>query len=122
MKELVAAFDLDSREMHREQFITLCEGQELCGFIRTWDHGTFSEMCTLGVVESKRKLGIAHHLVEAILEVSVHPVYIVTIMPAFFTEYGFTFCDEYPAPILQKLQYCVNDLPVEETYVVMRKN
>jgi N-acetylglutamate synthase-like GNAT family acetyltransferase len=122
----VAEFELDNREMHREQFLTLCEAQEadsyrLCGFIRTWDHGTFSEMCTLGVLETQRGRGIAHQLVEAILEVSVHPVFIVTIMPAFFEKYGFSYCSEYPPAINDKLKYCVDDLPVEETYVVMRR-
>jgi N-acetylglutamate synthase-like GNAT family acetyltransferase len=118
----VATFELDNREMKREQFITMCEGEELCGFIRTWDHGTFSEMCTLGVVESKRGLGVAHNLVQAILDISVHPVFIVTIMPDFFLDYGFTFCNDFPAAISAKLKYCVQDLPVDETYVVMRRN
>jgi len=122
VKKLVQEFELDNRQMKAEQFITLCEDSLLCGFIRTWDHGTFSEMCTLGVIENKRGYGIAHSLVSSILDKSIHPVYIVTIMPSFFAEYGFTFCSEYPEAINEKLKYCISDLPVEEKYVVMKKN
>ena len=51
---------------------------------------------------------------------SSKPLFLVCIIPEFFTPFGFEIVPEYPEAMQEKLNYCTSELVVPETYVVMK--
>jgi hypothetical protein len=77
-------------------------------------------MCSLGIITKERNKGIAKLLVQHLIDVSTQPLYLVCIIPEFFTPFNFKIVTEYPPELQNKLEYCIHDLVVEEEYVVMK--
>lgn len=122
VKKLIHTFELDNRELTRAEFLVEQNGPELLGFGRIREYKGFSELCSLGVIEHQRLKGIGKKLCQALIKKNKQPLYVVCIIPEYFSSLGFTICSEYPAEIKNKLDYCIGSLPVEETYVVMKLN
>ncbi len=118
--EYIHQFELDNRDLKREQFLVAKEEEELLGFGRIRRHKGCDEFCSLGVIESKRRIGIATALIQARLNISTQPVFLVCIIPEFFEPMGFKAVDEYPPEMQDKLDYCTSELIVPEDYVVMK--
>ncbi|MDF2449180.1 MAG: hypothetical protein K0R26_1684 [Bacteroidota bacterium] len=102
------------------QFLVAKEGDEIVGFGRIRKHYGCDEFCSLGVIEKKRFNGIAKALVEARVKIATQPIYLVCIIPEYFSKLGFQTVDQYPPEIADKLNYCSSELMVPETYVVMK--
>jgi len=113
-------FELDDRSLNRQQFIAAFRGNELVGFGRLRDHSDCTELCTLGVITQYRRQGIGKAIVAELVRISPSNLFLVCIIPEFFTPFGFAIVNEYPAPLLNKLNYCTSELVVPETYVVMK--
>ena len=77
-------------------------------------------MCSLGLLTKERNKGIAKLLVQHLIDVSTQPLYLVCIIPEFFTPFNFKIVNEYPPELQNKLEYCIHNLVVEEEYVVMK--
>lgn len=120
IKQIIDEFKLDNRDLQYGQFLVAKEGLELLGFGRIRRHKGCDEFCSLGVIETKRFNGIAKALVEACIEISTQPIYLVCIIPEYFKKRDFTIVTEYPLEIADKLNYCVSELTVPENYVVMK--
>lgn len=120
VKKFIHLFELDNRELAQTEFLVEQNGQELLGFGRIREYKGFSELCSLGVIEDQRLKGIGKKLCRALIKKTNQPLYLVCIIPEYFSSFGFTICKEYPAEIKNKLDYCIGSLPVEETYVVMK--
>lgn len=116
---LIAEFELDSRDLKKEQFIIALHNDELLGFGRLREHIDCSELCSLGVVASYRKQGIGKAIVNKLIENSQKKIYLVCIIPDFFEPFGFLKVEKYPPSIIAKIEYCTSDLKVPETYVAM---
>lgn len=121
VKQFIANFDLDNRDLKAEQFLVATIGSELAGFGRIREHALCSEMCSLGVIEKYRGIGVAKALTKALSDKTQKPLYLVCILPDFFTEFGFDICTTYPPELADKLHYCISELVVEEPYVVMKR-
>ncbi len=119
IQQSVKELELDDRNMAAEQFLIAKKGTELLGYIRIRHYEGFSELSTLGVPAPHRLKGIAASLVNSFVERSSSRLYLVCIIPDFFSKLGFEICSDYPTELQQKLNYCRGSLPVEETYVVM---
>lgn len=119
VKRYIANFDLDNRDLQLEQFIVAKQKNKLLGFGRIRKHKGCDEFCSLGVIEKARHKGIAKLLIEARINMATQPIYLVTIMPEFFKQLGFKSVTSYPPEMQNKLDYCMNELSVPETYVVM---
>lgn len=117
--QLIAALELDDRELHSTQFIAATSSGVLCGFGRIRNYKTCSELCSLGVIEPQRHKGIGRLLVKNLVTKATQPLYLVCIIPGFFEPLGFRIIHEYPAEIRDKLEYCREALSVPEEYVVM---
>lgn len=120
VKKFIRTFELDNRELKQTEFLVEQKGPELLGFGRIREYNGFSELCSLGVIEHQRLKGIGKKLCQALIKKTNQPLYLVCIIPEYFSSFGFTICNEYPAEIKNKLDYCIGSLPVEETYVVMK--
>ncbi len=122
VKKFINEFALDNTNLKREQFLLAKFNNELVGFVRQKNYSGCSELCSLGVIESYRLKGVGSKLVKAIIHQCKNPLYLVAIIPKFFTPFGFNEIADYPNEILNKLQYCQNSLGVPEPYVVMKLN
>lgn len=122
VKKHIHTFELDNRELKASEFLIEQNGSELLGFGRIREYAGFSELCSLGVMENKRSKGVGKKLCQALIAKSTQPLYLVCIIPDYFSALGFSICKDYPAAIQNKLEYCTGSLPVEETYVVMKLN
>ena len=117
---LIQEFELDNRELKKEQFCAAFRQHQLLGFGRLWQHSDCFELCSLGVVPSHRNTGIGKAITAKLIEQQQRPIYLTCIIPHFFTPFGFKEVSMYPPSIQEKLDYCRQSLPVEETYVAMR--
>jgi N-acetylglutamate synthase-like GNAT family acetyltransferase len=117
---LIHQFELDDRELKKEQFLVAKQDNELIGFGRIRARENCSELCSLGVIETNRLQGIGKDLVRALINTSHQPLYLVCIIPVFFERFGFKVVSRYPKEMQEKLDYCSSELAVPEAYVVMK--
>ncbi|HEX8516387.1 MAG TPA: GNAT family N-acetyltransferase [Bacteroidia bacterium] len=119
IKSHIAEYALDDRELMRGQFSAAFRNKELVGFGRLRQHPECTELCSLGVITSLRRKGIGKAIVRDLLQRTADDIYLVCIIPAFFTPFNFRITPDYPASISGKLHYCTKALAVPEEYVVM---
>jgi N-acetylglutamate synthase-like GNAT family acetyltransferase len=117
--EYIHEFELDNRELKREQFIVAFRHDELVGFGRLRAHADCLELCSLGVVTPHRKQGIGKAIVTELIKKSSKNIYLVCIIPEYFEPFGFKNVSNYPSAIQDKIDYCTNELIVPERYVAM---
>lgn len=115
----IREFELDNRELKKEEFCIASAKGQLLGFGRLRQHTDCIELCSLGVIESHRHQGIGTAITKELIKKAKGSIYLVCIIPEFFTPLGFQVVHEFPASIQQKLDYCTASLPVPETYVAM---
>ena len=116
----ISEFELDNRDLKKEQFIIADGDGELLGFGRLREHDDCFELCSLGVVTPYRRQGIGKAIVSRLIENSSINIYLVCIIPDFFIPFGFQIVSEYPDSIQNKMEYCANELIVQEKYVAMK--
>jgi N-acetylglutamate synthase-like GNAT family acetyltransferase len=118
--KFIHEFELDDRILLQHQFIVAFRNEELVGFGRLREHPDCIELCSLGVITEHRRQGIGKAIVAELLRKAPANLFLVCIIPEFFSPFGFRIVNEYPAPIKNKLEYCTHELIVPETYVVMQ--
>lgn len=121
IKKLIAAFCLDDNDLRAEQFLVAKFEEKIVGFGRLRQYPACTELCSLGVIEDLRLKGIGRQLTLALSKKATLPLYLVAIIPDFFTKLGFTETTDFPPEIGVKLKYCIESLSVPETYVVMKR-
>jgi N-acetylglutamate synthase-like GNAT family acetyltransferase len=121
VKKLIQEFELDDRQLRQDEFLVMTKNNELIGFGRVREHEGLSEMCSTGITPPFRNKGYGVRLLKALEQKAKQPVYLVCVIPLYFEKLGFEICHHYPAQMEDKLNYCINGLPVNETYVVMKK-
>jgi N-acetylglutamate synthase-like GNAT family acetyltransferase len=119
IRNFIAEFELDDRSLQPEEFTAAFRGDELVGFGRLRSHPGCTELCSLGVVTQHRRKGIGKAIVKELIRRSPGDLYLVCIIPEFFTPFGFSITGNHPSPIADKLNYCASELVVPETYVAM---
>jgi N-acetylglutamate synthase-like GNAT family acetyltransferase len=120
IRSYIHAFELDDRSLKKEEFCAAFVHEELRGFGRLRKHPDCTELCSLGVVTPHRNKGIGKAITAELIRKEPHTaIYVVCIIPHFFTPFGFKEVTTYPASIKEKLDYCTHSLPVPESYVAM---
>jgi N-acetylglutamate synthase-like GNAT family acetyltransferase len=112
-------FELDNRDLKKEQFIIALRDNSLVGFGRLREHVDCMELCSLGVITNYRLQGLGKAITAKLIENSSKDIYLVCIIPDFFTPLGFEKVNHYPPSIHDKIHYCTQKLIVPETYVAM---
>lgn len=115
----ITEFELDNRDLKKEQFIVALRNTELVGFGRLREHTDCLELCSLGVITSYRRQGIGKAIVAKLIENFSKNIYLVCIIPDFFIPFGFHKVETFPISIQNKIEYCTSELVVPETYVAM---
>lgn len=125
---LINEFELDNRDLKKEQFTVAIHEGELVGFGRLREHADCYELCSLGVIPSFRKKGIGKAIVNRLIEPDSYRgsknIYLVCIIPEYFKPFGFQSVKKCPASVKDKIEYCTSELKVPEKYLamVMQKN
>lgn len=117
--EFIKEFELDNRDLKKQQFILAADGDQVLGFGRMRKHKDCEELCSLGVVASHRMNGIGKAIVQELIKSSTDAVFLVCIIPDFFIPLGFCVTEKYPASVRDKINYCTQELVVPESYVAM---
>ena len=120
VKKYVEKFWLDNENMTKEQFKVLLSDNELAAFGRLKTHKDAIELCTVGVVEEYRDRKLGKALAHDFIAGAKQDIYLVTVIPTFFSKMGFKEVKEYPDSIREKADRCGNKYHVDETYVVMK--
>lgn len=115
----ITEFELDNRDLKKEQFIAALRDSELVGFGRLREHTDCLELCSLGVVTLYRRQGIGRAIVAKLIENFSKNIYLVCIIPDFFIPFGFQKVKTFPISIQNKIEYCTSELVVPESYVAM---
>jgi len=92
---------LDESDLHYSSEVLkdfyLCEEDgQIVGTVRLEEHQDFVFLTSLGVLPAHRHQGIATSLLINVLANLTKPVYLYTVIPDFFTKYGFTETTIYP--------------------------
>lgn len=115
-------FELDDRQLLQDQFIGAFLNNELVGFGRLRKHSDCTELCSLGVITPLRRKGIGKAIVAELIKRASERLYLVCIIPDFFTSFNFKITNDYPASIQNKFDYCTEQLVVPEKYVIMESD
>jgi len=122
IKNYIQQFELDNRELNQNQFLIAISQNTIIGFGRIREYHNCSELCSLGVIEPERFKGIGKALSKALIAKATQKLYLVCIIPDYFTKLGFEICYNYPPELENKIDYCTSMLVVKETYVAMQYN
>jgi N-acetylglutamate synthase-like GNAT family acetyltransferase len=119
IREYIHEFELDNRDLQAAQFIAAFRSGELAGFGRLRKHPDCTELCSLGVITPLRRRGIGRAIVTELIKHASSDIYLACIIPDFFISFGFQVTEKFPSSILNKLNYCSEELIVPEKYVAM---
>jgi N-acetylglutamate synthase-like GNAT family acetyltransferase len=120
VKKYARQFNLDDENMGIKEFKVLLHDNKLAAFGRLKVHKDATELCTLGVVEEFRGKKLGETFVRDFIANAKQDIYVVTVIPAFFSKMGFKEVKEYPASIKEKTEMCGTKHHVDETYVAMK--
>lgn len=120
IKKYIRDFELDNRVLEIEQFLVAKQDNNIVGFGRIREYKGSSELCSLGVIEPERNRGIGKELTKKLIQKAKQDLFLVCIIPDFFSPFGFKEVFQYPEELSDKLHYCTSELVVPETYVVMK--
>ena len=112
VKNHLKKFVLDSSEADKGQFKVLLYNDKLAAFGRLKQRNDGIELCSIGVVEEYRGKKLGETIVKDILATAKTDVYLVTVIPAFFSKLGFNETKEYPASLQNKREnFCEHHHP-----------
>ncbi|MEO6302407.1 MAG: GNAT family N-acetyltransferase [Bacteroidia bacterium] len=120
IKNYISEFELDDRDLKKEQFMIAKSAEEILAFCRIRKHNGCDEMCSLGVINAERGKGYAKLLLQELIKTSTQPLYLACIIPEMFIPLGFKTVSDYPPELEDKLNYCTSELVVPEEYVIMK--
>ena len=107
VRQFTRDFDLDSEGLKKEQFIIAKSNNRVIGFGREKKHQHFNEISTLGVVHAFRNQGIGKSIVTVLIKRIKHKtIYVVTIIPDYFCQFGFKTINELPDSLKAKSEFC----------------
>lgn len=100
-------FDLDSNDMKHEQFLVAEDNKNIVGFGRLFHHPDTTELGTIGVVEEYRGKGVAKLIIAELLAKTKGDVYLTTLIPGFFKQFGFVpELSSPPNSMIRKAEWC----------------
>jgi N-acetylglutamate synthase-like GNAT family acetyltransferase len=102
------ALDLDLSEAKCGQFLVASKGGAILGFGRLRRYTDCVELATLGVVKTEQQKGIGSALVKALLKKSGSEVYLTTVIPDYFSRFGFVKTGNFPEVLNKKMDFCAS--------------
>ena len=102
----IKEYKLDDTCMYANQFIVCREGETLLGFGRIKKHKDCDELSSLGVLPECRKKGIGKIVVNELIKRATQKLFLVTVIPDYFSKLGFEKTTQFPAVITAKQHDC----------------
>ncbi len=118
---LAEDINLDRRAMRPGEFMVCKRDGMMLGIGRIRQHPDCKELCTLGVVEAYRGLGIGTALVRHLLEGVKEPVYVVTDVPGYFKRLGFEPNDTNLFSLNEKRRICLSELSCSDPVIMIKE-
>lgn len=115
------SLDLDCTGLAYGQFRVVRDRGEVIGFGRVKQHEGFNELATVGVIPEQQGRGIGSSIIHSLLEKAGGEVYVVTVIPGFFSRFGFGAVKDFPAVFLSKCEFCHSFGFKEGEVFVMKK-
>jgi N-acetylglutamate synthase-like GNAT family acetyltransferase len=115
----ICELELDNRDLKQQEFIAAFFHDQLVGFGRLRQHTDCVELCSLGIIPDHQGKGIGKAIVSHLINSINQTIYLVCIIPEFFSQFGFKEVEKFPGSIENKINYCTKELIVPETYVAM---
>lgn len=111
IKPYIDEYGLDNENLDYKQFYVaeaVSTQNNLAGFGRIKQYGEIYELASVGVVEEYRGNGIGKKIVEKLISaIPSNEVWITTIIPEFFEQFGFVEDENIPDEIILKcLRVC----------------
>jgi len=104
--DLAKKLELDYSGMEADDFLVAEEKGKIVGICALKKHKDCLELCSLGVDENYRKLGLGKKLVFGVLKKAKGEVYLATIIPEFFEKFGFEKSPQIPLSMVKKSDWC----------------
>jgi N-acetylglutamate synthase-like GNAT family acetyltransferase len=120
IKHLVEELWLDNENMQPEQFGILSDNGKVIAFGRLREYADTTELCSIGVVKEFQHRKFGTEIVNYLLHQAKRDVYVVTVVPDFFTKLSFKPVEKPPTPIQWKLQRCNTEFYVGTPYFAMK--
>ena len=108
---LAKTHNLDYAGMEADGFWVADEDGRVRGICGLKRHRECWELCALGVEEAWRGRGWGGKLVRAVLRKVPAELYLATVIPGFFTHFGFKKTDVVPASMVKKAEWCAGCTP-----------
>lgn len=103
---LANSFDLDVEDISWKQFLIAEKENHVIGFGRLRKYSECTEVATVGVIEPERHKGIGTSLVKELIRMGPEEVYVVCVIPYFFSHVGFHAVKQYPSVLQKKVDFC----------------
>jgi len=105
IKPYIEEYGLDDEDLDNRQLYIAEINCELAGFGRFKCYGKVYELATIGVLENYRGNGIGRKIVEKLMSAAPSKeIWITTIIPEYFEQFGFIEDDNIPDEILLKCE------------------
>ena|ERR1051326_9076356 len=121
IREKAKQLDLDCSEMRYDDFVVACKANAIAGFGRIKKYSDCMEISTLGVVLSEQKKGIGSMLMKKLLDKLQQDVFVVCVIPEYFSRFGFMETKIFPEVLKKKCEFCHSFGYDEEKVFVMKK-
>ena len=106
IQHLIEEYKLDDNDLSIDQFIVCKVEQKLLAFGRIKKHSDFDELSSLGVLTTYRNKGIGKIMVHELIKLITKNIFIVTVIPDYFTKLGFEKISQYPESMIAKQNDC----------------
>ncbi len=104
---LALDMDLDSNDTFFDQFIVVEDNEQIVGFGRLIMRENALELGTIGVIEAYRGKGVGKLIVEHLINDVKQDLYITTLIPKFFEQFGFVALETSPpSSMIRKKEWC----------------
>lgn len=98
---------LDYPGMENDLFFVAEERGKIIGILGLKDYGEFVEVLSVGVLEEYQGTGLGKKLVdEALKSVKKRVVYLLTVIPGFYEQFGFRKVEQYPEALKKDAAWC----------------
>lgn len=98
---------LDYPGMEKDHFFVAEERGKIIGILGLKDHGEFVEVLSVGVLEEYQGTRLGKKLVdEALKSVKKRVVYLLTVIPGFYEQFGFRIVEQYPEALKKDAAWC----------------
>ena len=100
------ALDLDGQDANTDQFVVARNENKIVGFGRIKKYADCMEVSTVGVVRDQQRMGIGTMVVNALLNKIKGEVYVICVIPEYFSRFGFVPVKDFPKVLLDKCNFC----------------